>query len=267
MYRLMIVEDETLIRAGLMKYFNWEELGFSEITEAENGLDALIMAKETKPDFILTDIRMPKMDGLQLIEELRSHLPDCIFVILSGYEDFSYARKAITLGVTSYLIKPLQYEESLETIRQAVCKMVQIKQDRQKRAFAEQVLLEKEIQVKEKYLAESAAGEDPIFSRIESYILKNIDKDISLNMIATAFYYNPAYLSRLFKSKLNKNYITFLTEVRIKFAKERLRNPSFSVSEVGSICGYQSYKHFVKNFKKVTGITPSDYRKRIGETV
>ena len=150
MYNLMIVEDEIVIRAGLVKYFNWGELGFSTILEAENGLDAIEKANKWKPDLIVTDIRMPNMDGLKMIERLQVDLPDCIFVILSGYEDFIYAKKAIQLGVTAYLVKPLQYEESIKTIQEAVTKMKEKKQDIIRQEEIRKELSEKETLMQEK---------------------------------------------------------------------------------------------------------------------
>lgn len=103
-----------------------------------------------------------------------------------------------------------------------------------------------------------------IFEHIESFIRENIDQDISLQMVADRFFYNPSYLSRLFKRKLNKNYMRFVTEIRIEYAKECLKKPEYLVTDVCTMCGYKSYKHFVKTFRSVTNMTPSDYRKQSG---
>lgn len=98
MYKLMIVEDEPLIRTGLKHYFSWQELGVQSIVEAENGKEGVATALREQPDLVITDIRMPEMDGLQMIEELRQFLPDTLFIILTGFNDFEYAQRAIKLG-------------------------------------------------------------------------------------------------------------------------------------------------------------------------
>ncbi|MCR8660206.1 response regulator [Paenibacillus endoradicis] len=117
MFKLMLVEDEPIIREGLKYYFDWENLHFTKIIEAENGQEGIELALKERPDLIITDIRMPVMNGLDMIEQLRSQLPHSLFVILTGYSDFEYAKRAIKLGgITEYLLKPLQYDISLASI-------------------------------------------------------------------------------------------------------------------------------------------------------
>ena len=113
----MIVEDEPLIRSGLKQYFDWKELGVHTIIEAENGKDGMDTALIELPHLVITDIRMPVMDGLEMIGQLRSKLPDTLFIILTGHNEFAYAQKAIHYGgVYDYLLKPLQYEISFSVI-------------------------------------------------------------------------------------------------------------------------------------------------------
>lgn len=107
MMKLVIVEDEDIIREGLISYIDWEKLGFEVAGSALNGKEGLELIREKQPDVILTDIRMPVMDGLQMLEALRSENNDTSAVILSGYEDFEYARSAMKLGVSEYILKPL----------------------------------------------------------------------------------------------------------------------------------------------------------------
>ncbi|WP_422658751.1 response regulator transcription factor [Paenibacillus sp. EC2-1] len=553
MYKLLIVEDEPLIRKGLTKYFDWEELGFHLIYEAENGAEGVQVALQEQPDLVITDIRMPLMDGLEMIEQLREKLPTTLFVIWSGYNEFSYAQRALRLGnVFAYLLKPLQYQESMKTIQDCIellekrrkeqenllalahesedyvhLKRSQIVkyllEDRNLSETAEQELREElsayidmykgfklqpivlsyvpasspalktrawwrqnaeriltsllththastntlppflsylshsklyaftvvgeseycapylgsdtrdkltailhqegafnqvhlylsigplaedfkmlssllvqtdkslferfhpasgsifEVkhsnlslvkgtqlsltdQDKVKFLAcleqhdasplkeflhriavdaeskvgqyvqdqwlpyiqeiitvamrfaskhglnmeeryhekllhltflddfdsmtamfdwlshwmvqlqveaQQSGGEEEsldgaIFERIEEFIIQHIDQDVTLQMVADQFFYNPSYLSRLFKTKLNKNYMTFVTEIRIEFAKRCLLQSKTLMTDVCHMCGYTSYKHFVKMFRKFTNMTPTDYRKKMG---
>lgn len=543
MYKLMIVEDEPLIRAGLRVYFNWEELGITTIIEAASGEEGIEQGLLHEPDLIITDIRMPEVNGLQMIEQLRPKLEHSIFIILSGYEDFQYAQQAIRLGVSDYLIKPLQYEESEATIKRCMeilearvdelarnddhaLLMEDTKRWRHARLFKN--WLDQEIDLSEEewlqqwelhgmstqgysymplvlafitpffqqhefistyqqtaehivntwfltqapelsynvysyssgtkvymliavdhatwpshlplesglesivkdrceqekqriyigigtpnsqlprmrnelQLADSSSyyryfkpeqhvyvaahyegmkgypfnitedhiriltqsmeqadalkiqqfmqrftveaeshahqatpqmlftfvqeligislrfahkrgiaiediynkklytfsflddyhsishmfdwlgrfilqlglsfqtlkeasvhSERLIFSQIEAFIVDHLDQEITLQTVADRFYYNPAYLSRLFKAKLQVNFMSFLTDIRIRQAKEYLKQSRYHVAEIGEMCGYKSYKHFVKTFKKVTLTTPTDYRKSLG---
>ncbi|MFC4098098.1 response regulator [Paenibacillus xanthanilyticus] len=564
MYKLMIVEDEPLIREGLKHYFPWSELGVTQIIEAEDGAQGERLALLERPDLIITDIRMPQMDGLTMIEWLRPHLPSAAFVILTGYNDFEYAQRAIKLGnIQAYLLKPLGYEESLATVQDCLAKLKQrqaedlllqgaeqLKQERRREqerqivrrlldepgfdpapallalgmpdpedgrsrryaafaatapsppgalpvspdvwsadaqrfiadhasrllgtrvadklltyarggkmfvlalaeseaetdaprstdaarselpagsshatadteaalaalnrgrdaaiyiaagsltataaearqsfAQAEQALYKRYYQYGA-YLFRSASPHAPsssetqtpllaardrellqthllqgdaaaarkllmklaegvrqlpadtppdrwlaflqelisallryahrhgiaveefasgsmltlgfaddfataedlfawladwtdrliaaspesggaqaggadarIFTQIEQFVRQHLDQEVTLQMVADRFFYNPSYLSRLFKTKLNKNYLAFVAEIRIRYAQDRLKDPSLFITDVCAMCGYKSYKHFVKTFRSVAGMTPTDYRKQLG---
>ncbi|WP_145414210.1 response regulator [Paenibacillus xylanexedens] len=113
MYKLMIVEDELLMRVGIRSMLNWEDYGFCVTAEASNGKEALELALEKMPDLIITDIRMPVMDGLALIKQLSPSLKSCKFVILSNFDELDYVKNALKFGATDYLIKSEVNEQSL----------------------------------------------------------------------------------------------------------------------------------------------------------
>ena len=115
MLRCIIAEDERILRKGLILTTDWKSLDCEVVGEAENGLEALDLFKTKKPDLLITDIRMPLMDGLELIEKCRP-LHSADYIIMSGYSDFSYAKKAIHLGVSEYILKPLDEEELFDAI-------------------------------------------------------------------------------------------------------------------------------------------------------
>ncbi|WP_169082301.1 response regulator [Paenibacillus sp. PL91] len=552
MFKLMIVEDEPIIRLGLKHYFSWEEIEVHTIIEAENGKDGLALALQEMPDLVITDIRMPEMDGLQMIEQIRVTLPDTLFIILTGFNDFEYAQRAIRAGgVHAFLLKPLEYEESLATIQDGIDKLKEKRHELESLSMLEmemkqswklkgselvKLLLEEEHtavdesiigelcelpssayvyqpfvvtwlphlkahsepsswgkQQADTFLIEAAESLFPdydrqhiftytyktklfgmivlpvkdssdvigpidekaqeqldpllkiagkeyqtslfmalgtrtsdlsqmkkllndsdkalyqrfyeedhslfiasrlsnasqtakaaliqldendrkrivaclesgneletrllmqqlaqsilskttyasfektlaylqelisviirfankngihidgvysekllnltfvddfptldalfdwlgrwmvhlglvytegltenhqqdviIFEHIESFIKQNIDQEVTLQMVADRFFYNPSYLSRLFKRKLDKNYMRFVTEIRIQYAQECLKKPEYLVTDVCTMCGYKSYKHFVKTFRSITNMTPTDYRKQSG---
>lgn len=116
MIKLLIAEDEYFVRRGIVSSIDWESMGIEVCGEAENGAEALEMAKKSKPHIILTDIRMPVMDGLEFISNLKLSQPNVKVIIFSGYSDFSYAMRAIRLGVNEYLLKPINMDELIRVI-------------------------------------------------------------------------------------------------------------------------------------------------------
>lgn len=118
--RMLIVDDEPFMREGLKVYLDWAEYGIGECRSAGDGQSALQIAKEMKPDIVITDIRMPEMDGLEMLEKMKRLLPDCVCIIISGYNDFTYAQKSIALGAFYYIVKPIELDELKSVIQNAV---------------------------------------------------------------------------------------------------------------------------------------------------
>ena len=123
MLKLLIVDDEPIVRRGLRQTLPWEQLGITVVGEAKNGIEGLEMAIALKPDIVITDLKMPKLDGIGMIEKIKAAKLNPKFVILSGYGEFSYAKKAIDNEVASYLLKPVSTEEMLKTIEAVVRKI------------------------------------------------------------------------------------------------------------------------------------------------
>ena len=117
MYKVVIIDDEPIIVRGLKKAVKWESLGCSVVGTAENGIEGLEVIREMKPDILISDISMPKMDGLSMIAALKSEFPDMEVTILTGYRDFDYAQEAIRLGVCRFLLKPSKMEELEEALQ------------------------------------------------------------------------------------------------------------------------------------------------------
>lgn len=118
--QVLIADDEAAVRNGLWENVDWKQLNMSVSCGAKDGLEAWEYIKEYKPDIVITDIRMPRMSGLELIKECRSHDMKTMFIILSGYDDFAYAQTAIRYGARAYVLKPLKIEEltaELETLK------------------------------------------------------------------------------------------------------------------------------------------------------
>ena len=130
MIKVFLVEDEVVIRNGIKKGINWEQEGFIFTGEASDGEVAYPLIKKARPDILITDIKMPFMNGLELSRMLKKEFPDMKILILSGYNEFDYAKQAITIGVTDYLLKPISAEQLLEEIKKVA---VTIQKEREER--------------------------------------------------------------------------------------------------------------------------------------
>lgn len=123
LYKILIVDDEEEIRLGVIKKINWEKYGFKVVGDAQNGVDALEKVNNLQPDIVMTDIRMPFMDGLELGEKIQEIMPSTKIVIFSGCDDFEYAQKAIRINVSEYVLKPINSENLIEILKKLKCKL------------------------------------------------------------------------------------------------------------------------------------------------
>lgn len=132
MIKVFLVEDEIVIREGIKKNINWQQEGFEFVGEASDGELAYPLISNTKPDILITDIKMPFMDGLELSRLVKKKLPDIKILVLSGYNEFEYAKEAIGIGITEYLVKPVSGEKLLEAVKK-VAKIIE--EERQQKQF------------------------------------------------------------------------------------------------------------------------------------
>lgn len=222
----MIVEDEKFIRDGIL-YLLSEVPGITEIDTACDGEDAWSMITDARrfPDIVLTDIRMPGMDGLELSDKIREHSAATKIIFISGYEDFAYAKKAISLGASGYVTKPVAQDELLELINRV---MIQIRKEEQ---FDRQ-------------------------QEISCFHEKQSDA------LSESWGVSPSYISILFKDKTGHNFKDYLLDCRMKRAKELLAAGS-QAAEICENLGYSDYDYFSKSYKKYYGESPAEYRKRI----
>lgn len=164
MYRLLIVDDEPTIRKGMLSCIDWEKYEIEVVGEANNGADALKKALSLKPHIILTDIRMPVMDGIELSHSVREQLPDCKIVIMSGYDEFAYAKSLMRMKVTEYLLKPIDENELMPVISKLIKEIKDEEMRKLNRQTADQLLNENMPQLKMNFMSKILDGS---FSDIE----------------------------------------------------------------------------------------------------
>lgn len=251
MYKILLVDDEPRIRHGLKHCIPWKQLGFSVEGEAEDGKQALELALEHCPDLILTDIRMPDMDGLDFIESIRNVGLHSLIIIISGYSDFDYAQRAIHYGVTDYLLKPIEEERLYDCILNCVKKLELADEIRARQGIPDLDQL-------------SAAKHNAIIENVLGYLAKNYQRELSLSDVAEWAAVHPNYLSTLFTKTMNENFTRYLARLRVAKAKELLLHSQLKIYEVAELVGYSDYRWFSKLFKLFEGVTPAEYRNRTG---
>ena len=238
--RVLLVDDEIMIREGFKRLFDWQAHDCEVVGEAGDGMEALAKIDALRPDIVIMDINIHIMNGLKVIQLSRIKHPDVAFVIVSGYDDFSYCREALRLQITDYILKPVNYEEFGGCI------------DNLKIS-----LFEKRVSA----AAEPEKQEERAITGITRYLQEHLAEEISLCVLADNFHLNPQYISQLFKSEIGVNFLAYLTNIRMEKAKKLLLATSLSIAEVAEQSGYGDYRVFTKVFKKSEGVTPSQYRR------
>lgn len=238
--KVLLVDDEIMIREGFKRLFDWSAHGCEVVGEAADGMEALGQIDALRPDIVIMDINIPVMNGLKVIEVSRIKHPDTAYVIVSGYDDFSYCRQALRLQITDYILKPVNYEEFGTCIDNLKISIYENKADSD--------------------TAESG-GEERVISSITRYMQEHLSEDISLSVLADRFHLNPQYISQLFKNEIGVGFLAYLTNIRMEKAKKLLLSTALSVTEIASYVGYGDYRVFTKVFKKTEGITPSQFRR------
>jgi len=231
--KVLIVDDEPLILKGLVKIvMNAAPVG-TELREAGNAYEALEIMKGYLPDVTITDINMPEKNGFDLIEEARQAGLCDRYIILTGYDEFDYARKALRAGVVDYLLKPVDKEEIA-------------------------LLLTR---IRDELPAASDSEYSLHACRILAYMKTHYSHDISLDHLADLMHLHPNYISSLFKKETGDTFVNYLNGLRIQAAQKLLTEQrNLPVSVIGQRVGYENRHYFTKVFKKYTGMTPGAYR-------
>lgn len=250
MYKLAICDDEKRALNLLSRIIDWETFGFELVKTFTNGSDALEFMNENHLDAIVSDIKMPEMDGIELSKNIYERFPKTKVLLVSAYRDFEYAQSAIKYDVVSYVTKPVTQSDFTE----ALLKLKNTLDD----------IYSKHKKSSEHVYSASFDNSGALPSYIQdalNFINEHYAEDISLFDVAQTTFMHPGYLSQLIKKHTNESYIDYLTKIRIEKAKELLASTDEKVSLIGTKVGYNYSQYFHKIFKSATGVTPLEYRK------
>lgn len=243
MYKIFLADDEIWVIMGLKKLIKKIGAPFQVVGEASNGVMALEEIEKKKPDVLITDIRMPGMDGLELMKEIRKKKLDTKVVLVSGYAEFDYAQKAIRMGAVDYLLKPVE-AETFAKVLENLEKMLDERGGKQE-------------EQPEEILNPSA------LENIVEEIQSRYNENITLTGFSEKHNISAGHLSNLLKERLGMSFSEYITAKRVQKAKELLADERLSVEKVANEVGYKDYFYFTKVFKKAVGISPSKYRKNL----
>ncbi|MBO9609970.1 MAG: response regulator [Paenibacillaceae bacterium] len=260
MYKLMVVDDEYHIRDGIVHVIPWEQHGVKVVGEAADGMEALAKMETLRPDILITDIQMDEMNGLELAQAVKTSYPGVKTVILTGYDEFEYARKAVELKICSYVLKPVLPDELVRLVNGITAEL-----DEGRRVQAQLARIAREDVEASVRPLPPEGGSRSVIRRARDYIEgRYADPDLSLAAIAGHLFLTPAYFSKLYKDETGESYIEFVTDMRLREAKRLLRETNVKIVKVGEAVGYRNAQYFCTLFKRSVGVSPADYRQREG---
>ena len=244
MLKVLIVDDETVVRRGIVLGLDWAAMDCVVVGEAANGEEGLAAAERYSPNLIITDVRMPRMDGIEMMRRLREQDCTAHFIVLTAYDEFDYARSALRYGAADYLLKPFRDQDLVAAI-------ARVREKEGAARPAEDTLLLPKGD-KSKYVLQTL-----------NYIAEHYaDADINIATIARHIGISEGHLSHVFKKETNYTALGYLTQYRIHTARKLLRDCRYKVYEVAEMVGYRDVAYFGSTFKKLTGMSPSEYQDR-----
>lgn len=239
MRRLMIVDDEQALRNGLANYLRTLDMPFDEVVTASSGKVALTHLEEYSVTAALIDINLGDMNGLDLIELINQRYPQVLIVIISGFDDFDFARRAIKLKVLDYLLKPIPRSELQRLMHTFTAQLSAVESTTM--------------------ITENA----DLAANVKFYIETHYsEKSLSLGQVASALFVSEAYLSKQLKRVYGRTFSEYLIEYRLQCAQELLRNPNlkYTVTAIAHKVGYEDPHYFSRLFRNKTGMSPVQFR-------
>lgn len=249
MYKVFLVDDEPWVLLGLKNMIDWREKNFLLCGEATDGFKAWERIQRLKPDVVFSDIKMPGIDGIELISKIRESEMDTEIVIISGYSEFEYAKAGLKYGCTDYLLKPVDEDELIEVLNRI--------EGRCEGRLKESTENKDDGKFGTGYLSETSIAKEMI-QYIEEYC-----NEVTLQFLAEKFGMSVSSVSQIIKKNTGKSYSDHLLEIRMKKAQELLKSSNDSIENIAEKVGYGDYFYFMKVFKKATGISPSVFRRNL----
>lgn len=246
MYKVIVVDDEIWALKSIVSVFPWEEYGFEVVCTSTSAAQVPALIEEYRPDAVFTDVCMPVIDGIELMKRTTGMADAPQFVFISGYDDYQFMRQVIVLRAFDYCLKPVELQEARDVLARL-----------------------------KKFLDGEKEGENELniagvisritnreFKQMLEYIQEHVTEKLYLKELAKQFYLNERYCCRLFNKYFHMSFSRYLNIQRIEIAAALLlEDRTLSINDVAERAGYVNYYHFIKVFKLIKGVSPSQYRK------
>ncbi len=277
--KLLIADDEVHIRTGLQVGIDWDALQIEKVFTARDGSEAFELCKKHRIELVITDVKMPGLNGIELGKQLTGFYSPVKILIMSGYAEFNFAKEALKIGAVDYMLKPVNIDELIARIKEMQSEIyteISVKRAHGNAAAGKlehEDMMSANIDSKGLFYHQKHFGDDSRLSIVKNtfhpmvlmsidYINLNYNKKISVESIAKYVDKSCNYFSSNFKKSIGMSFTDYLNLVRITMAKSMLKNTTLMTYEISDHVGFNDYKYFSAVFKKFENCTPSVYRTR-----
>ena len=250
MLKALLVDDEPVVVNAMNRRIDWAKYGVERVFTAGSMEQAQEVFRQEKIDFMLSDVEMPQGNGIELFEWVKMYYPatECIYV--TCHPEYDYMREAMRLGSADYILKPIDYEELDRVLTDLVGR---IGREKSQAEIPDSIRIDLAT-------AEAKEPHNSMIHAAKEYILRHIQDNICIDDIADQVHLNAQYLMRLFKKEMGQSILEYITDERIKIAKELLVRTDYPINQVADSVGYANYSYFTKIFRRATGESPKQYR-------
>ncbi|MDE5564552.1 MAG: response regulator [Oscillospiraceae bacterium] len=253
MYRVLLVEDDSAVRFIYSKMKVWTACGFQIAEQKSNGRYALETLQKESFDLIFTDIRMPFVDGIEMLRALNDRGNTTPVVFASSYDEFEYARQGLILGAFDYLLKPVEEKKLAQVLTRLKERLDQQAQANNLDEAVVKVFQDLEIDI----------DSCRFIHQMAMYFSEHYGELFTINDIADAHGYSKDYFGKLFKQHFGATFHEVHSRVKIAYAIDLLHTGNYKAYEISDILGYSSVDYFTKVFKEITGETPSKFKSQL----
>ena len=255
---LLIVDDEIITVKGILKGVDWVQLPFEDVSWALSAQEAKAVFEKQPVDMMLCDIEMKGDNGIELLEWVRGQGFDTECIFLTCHDEFKFAQQALRLQGMDYLLKPVPYDRLQKILSDGAVKIQEKKLDSTWKRYARDCVLK----IKSNYQDDSDCAKNgaQIVRQVKAYINDHLSEEFGAEELARHVFVSTSWLYNVFRQEEHCTLNEYITDTRLFFAKELLKEPGMSVTKTAVSVGYSNYSYFTKVFKKKYGKTPSQYQ-------
>lgn len=249
MYSALLIDDEPWVLMGIKNSVVWEDFEITSVTATDNPFEAMRIIMQAPPNVIISDICMPEITGLKLLETVNKHQIDTKVIFVTGFSEFSYAKEALNMGALALLLKPINPDD----MKAALYKLHQALELKKKLSHFQ---INTNNRPGNKY-------QNKNFLDVLEYVETHFHEPLTLDFLAGCFYLNRTYISDLFKKYTQKSYSKYLLDLRVAHACTLMEVSRMNIQEIALLSGFKDYGNFCRSFKQVMDMTPTLFRSRI----